>query len=559
MFMKQSNISVNDCTNSCDIIHQNSSCIPCTRPVLIPPDQRPESITPVLTDNIVNCTSINSNQFMRSSPVQFMIDACCTNYFTNGRICIDSISYNYDCLGKSLPVSFYLCDRQQTFNVDGGGCTCFFNAIPDEQEELINAALTSANSTAGLAESALATSSPVTLKTSKAIAASQSLGTTLTDTASALSAVIGNAYSGATVGTIERAVLDLTSANNYIASAANTITELLTDTFPYPASTVQQIALDIYNPDATINSATEYITQAAQFILSSSTSSAYAQSQAQTALAAVQAINQLAQTAFSSPSTQTFTDLTNLVLSSAEAATDIYNALNDVSSGDSTLQSYLESLYDALYASTLSAFASQAIYSSTLSTNESSQVNNLNSAARAILDAVEYIKDVLDFPSTLIETSLYNNFKTLLCSSCCNSNCCHQNNNCNVPVLFFQEIPSYEICNLTIRICGTISGQNFTATADYPGITDLSSFGFNSMTLNTNLCVPRNCCLTLKEQLNPCFTILCIIPDGNYNSNNSTNAPYIQTSLYSYFSLNTNLIVTKKKPAALASGLVTCS
>lgn len=556
--MQQKNTDNDTCINPCDTIQLNSSCFPCIPPVLTPSDNVAKNITPILTDTITNCTSISNTQYMRSSPVQFMIDGPCRNFLTNGQISINSISYSYDCLGKSLPISFYICDKQQTFDVDGGGCSCFFNSIPADQEAEINNALNSANETLGLAESALSKSAPVNTKRTATIAAAVSLGTTLMNTANALTAIINSAYPGAASDTIQGAVLNLTSANQYVTDAADALTGLLSSNPPYNTATVQQTALAIYNPADDTNSATEYLTQAAQYVLSSSVSSSYARSQAQAAISSIQDINQLAQNVYNNPSAQTITNLTNLISLTAQAAINVYNALNDAASSDSTIQSYLSSLFDAFYAETLSAFASQAIYSSTLTTSTTSQTNNLNSAARAIIDAVTYVKDALNFPNPTIEVLLYNNFKTLVCTSSCNN--CYSSlcNNDNIPMLFFQEIPSYEICNLTINICGTISGQCFTASAKYPGITDLSSFGFNTIAINSQLCLPKNSCYSLKERLDPCFSILCIIPEESYNSNSSNNAPYIQTSLYSAFSLNTDIIVTKKNPAGLLTSTVLC-
>lgn len=58
------------------------------------------------------------------------------------------------------------------------------------------------------------------------------------------------------------------------------------------------------------------------------------------------------------------------------------------------------------------------------------------------------------------------------------------------------------------------------------------------------ICIPKNSTYTLRENFAPCLSIICILPENAYN--NVTSPLTFDTTVYSYFSLTTNLTVTKK-------------
>lgn len=509
-----------------------------------PPDSI-KSTTPILSEYITDCVSFSNGQYLRSSPITFTIDDSSVNFQNNSRISINNVTYSYKCLGLTLPLSYYLCDNMNTFKTDGAGCPCTTNSMPSEIQNEISTTISSANKTISTAKSVLS-STTINAKNNSAVSASESLGTTLSDAATSVNSIINYFVQDQTV---KQAMIYLATANERIASALELSADILDG---INTGTVTQIENLIYDAGDINNSAVGLINQAADTVIGYTGVPAQAKTAANIAKTGTSNAQNDVINLQASP---TFTDVNNIIydiyLAASYAYSSIYYLIQYI--GDTSLQPYLNSLYNTIYGIFLFQYSVQAINDSTSSSYDDIEIIHiLDSAAQAIIDAANYAKQAVNYSNTLTEINLYNDFKdTLTPCKCRNLKCCCINSDAAImKQLFYHPIYSYQICDLKIAVSGTIGSEEFSASVSYPGNTKLEDLGFDGFQVAGPICIPLNSYFTLRENFNPCFTVECVIPDSKYNANSAPPYNTFTASIYCYFKLDTNISVSVNKPIA---------
>lgn len=504
-------------------------------------------VTPIFCDTIFDCIELNNCEDMYSTPIQFTIESD-ESYDDNAPICIKSVDYSYKCIGLTTPNSFYLCGNANTFNPKDYLCQCTSSTIPDIIEAEKNATIISADRTIELANLVLSATN-LEDKRSKAIATVQSLGKTVLLAAKTVNDLINFKEPSPTANSINQAIVYLSDATRYIADAADKSTVLL-DGLTDQEVLITKIALDIYNPSVGVDSALEYIINAANIVKNYPNAPESAISAANSALNSAETTKTTAMAIAENPGSQTLSQINTLVLGAYVSAAYLYNAINDLmqSIGNSSLQQYMESIGEVLYAIYLLNYSTQAIDDSN-SYNENTQLSILDSAARAAIDAAKYSKLAVNFMNSQTIINLYDEFSISLDpAQCKNLNCCCKDKftkkSNTSKQIFFQTISSFKVCNLKICICGTIGSKKFTATAYYKGVTSLEDIGFDSIKISSVLFIPKNTDFTLTEKLNPCFSVKSVIPTDNYDKDNPK---VINASIYSHLKLDTSIFVSIKQ------------
>lgn len=510
----------------------------------LPPNST-KSNTPILSEYIIDCVSFSNGQYLRSSPITFTIDNSDVNFMNNTPICINNITYSYTCLGLTLPLSYYLCDNMNTFDTDGAGCPCTSNSMPSKIQNEINKTISSANATIASAQSVLS-STTINKKYTSAISAAELLGKTLSYAADTVSSIINYFVPASTE---KQAMLYLATANERIGSACELIATLLNG---MNAGVISQIADLIYDASNLNNSAVGLINLTADTVIGFPGVPSQAITAANIAkTGATNAKNDV----INLPVSPTFTQVNNIIydiyLSASYAYSSIYYLIQYID--DSSLQPYVDSLYNTIYGFFLFQYSVQAVSDSTESSyDDLEKIHILDSASQAIIDSSNYAKQAVNYKSSMTEIYLYNYFKdTLTPYKCKNLNCCCLDiTSPYIKQLFYHPIYSYQICDLKIAVSGTIGIKDFTASVSYPGDTTLQDLGFNGFQVAGPICIPFNSSFTLRENFNPCFTVDCVIPNSKYNINNTPPYNTFTASLYCYFKLDTNISVSVNKPVS---------
>lgn len=109
---------------------------------------------------------------------------------------------------------------------------------------------------------------------------------------------------------------------------------------------------------------------------------------------------------------------------------------------------------------------------------------------------------------------------------------------------------SFYVCNLNIRVSGTIGSDNFTAYIFYSNLYNLSYFGINDTNVTINVDIPENTNkFNISECLNPSIKVSSITPNSNYSltSKDSFNA-----DIKLEFTLNGEVLITSILPIVIA-------
>lgn len=109
---------------------------------------------------------------------------------------------------------------------------------------------------------------------------------------------------------------------------------------------------------------------------------------------------------------------------------------------------------------------------------------------------------------------------------------------------------SFYVCNLNIRVSGTIGSDNFTAYIFYSNLYNLSYFGINDTNVTINVDIPENTNkFNISECLNPSIKASSITPNSNYSltSKDSFNA-----DIKLEFTLNGEVLITSILPIVIA-------
>ncbi|GEQ21640.1 hypothetical protein CBU02nite_21460 [Clostridium butyricum] len=109
---------------------------------------------------------------------------------------------------------------------------------------------------------------------------------------------------------------------------------------------------------------------------------------------------------------------------------------------------------------------------------------------------------------------------------------------------------SFYVCNLNIRVSGTIGSDNFTAYIFYSNLYNLSYFGINDTNVTINVDIPENTNkFNISECLNPSIKASSITPNSNYSltSKDSFNA-----DIKLEFTLNAEVLITSILPIVIA-------
>lgn len=109
---------------------------------------------------------------------------------------------------------------------------------------------------------------------------------------------------------------------------------------------------------------------------------------------------------------------------------------------------------------------------------------------------------------------------------------------------------SFYVCNLNIRVSGTIGSDNFTAYIFYSNLYNLSYFGINDTNVTINVDIPENTKkFNISECLNPSIKASSITPNSNYSltSKDSFNA-----DIKLEFTLNGEVLITSILPIVIA-------
>ncbi|ETI90239.1 MAG: hypothetical protein Q607_CBUC00059G0056 [Clostridium butyricum DORA_1] len=109
---------------------------------------------------------------------------------------------------------------------------------------------------------------------------------------------------------------------------------------------------------------------------------------------------------------------------------------------------------------------------------------------------------------------------------------------------------SFYVCNLNIRVSGTIGSDNFTAYIFYSNLYNLSYFGINDKNVTINVDIPENTNkFNISECLNPSIKASSVTPNSNYSltSKDSFNA-----DIKLEFTLNGEVLITSILPIVIA-------
>lgn len=109
---------------------------------------------------------------------------------------------------------------------------------------------------------------------------------------------------------------------------------------------------------------------------------------------------------------------------------------------------------------------------------------------------------------------------------------------------------SFYVCNLNIRVSGTIGSDNFTAYIFYSNLYNLSYFGINDTNVTINVDIPENTNkFNISQCLNPSIKASSVTPNSNYSltSKDSFNA-----DIKLEFTLNGEVLITSILPIVIA-------
>ena len=109
---------------------------------------------------------------------------------------------------------------------------------------------------------------------------------------------------------------------------------------------------------------------------------------------------------------------------------------------------------------------------------------------------------------------------------------------------------SFYVCNLNIRVSGTIGSDNFTAYIFYSNLYNLSYFGINDTNVTINVDIPENTNkFNISECLNPSIKASSVTPNSNYSL---TSKDSFSADIKLEFTLNGEVLITSIVPIVIA-------
>lgn len=109
---------------------------------------------------------------------------------------------------------------------------------------------------------------------------------------------------------------------------------------------------------------------------------------------------------------------------------------------------------------------------------------------------------------------------------------------------------SFYVCNLNIKVSGTIGSDNFTAYIFYSNLYNLSYFGINDTNVTINVDIPENTNkFNISECLNPSIKASSVTPNSNYSL---TFRDSFNADIKLEFTLNGEVLITSILPIVIA-------
>lgn len=174
---------------------------------------------------------------------------------------------------------------------------------------------------------------------------------------------------------------------------------------------------------------------------------------------------------------------------------------------------------------------------------------------------VSNIKSALSFLTSIVainnDINLVNNFNSNIILKKTSSKVLnteiYDNNSSSEESIITKSVTlnlSFYVCNLNIRVSGTIGSDNFTAYIFYSNLYNLSYFGINDTNVTINVDIPENTNkFNISECLNPSIKASSVTPNSNYSltSKDSFNA-----DIKLEFTLNGEVLITSILPIVIA-------
>ena len=109
---------------------------------------------------------------------------------------------------------------------------------------------------------------------------------------------------------------------------------------------------------------------------------------------------------------------------------------------------------------------------------------------------------------------------------------------------------SFYVCNLNIRVSGTIGSENFTGYIFYSNLYNLSYFGINDTNVTVDVDIPESTdSFNVSECLSPSLQASSVIPSSNYSL---TSPDSFNADIELAFSLSGEVLITAVVPIVFA-------
>lgn len=506
-------------------------------------------LAPLLSQKILDCANFDiKDRFYANGQIVNINNIDNVIYPEGGAICITGACLSYKCLGLALPVSFFLCGTQYTFEVSDGGCDCvtFVDTLPESIQALINDTITTADSAIGIARTVFSSTS-VSDKTQKAYTAALTSSDATEKAIDTIEALFNNSYPTTTDNTVERALQLLISGTNSLGEAQTFATQYVNDLNSI-VTNAATIATLLTNALTDFRNAAQEITE-----ITTPTPPQSALTSANTAVTRGAGVQSVITDFTNNPTWNTLSAaIDSVYFIGRYSQTAVFDTATAFAT--SPANEYANSIGLILYSIFTNQSSADSLYRSYSATG-SEQISLLDNSAYASISASNYTKQSVNYPNAEVEETynIYNNFTAQISiGDCLDKRCCSPPCSNTMQSLFLQPIYSFHACNLSIDVCGTIGGIPFTGSINYPNVTSLADLGFNPINLSALLSIKddsSSSLVTITERLEPCILLECVYPTGNFNPGTSS----FEVDLYYDFNLKAELTVTKRSPIATLS------
>lgn len=503
-------------------------------------------LAPVLSKKISECVSFHKNQYMISDPILFTIYPNNVVYPDNSKVCIKSMTYSYDYIGLPSPISFYLCNAENSFK---GILSEYFyekDSTPKWLQEQIAQDINEAYEVKELADS-IGKTSDIHDKFKFSIDAANLLGKSILDASNTIKELIQFQYSSPLPGSLEDILINVINSVIYVSRAGYLYSDLLND---FNTTTIENIAYAIYDSSLENDSAVDYILNAASLIETYPDAPAQAVNFANEAKTLAEDLKTIARDILASPDTQNFNSIADFMNAALIAVSKPFNGFFALinNSGNNNMLIYSHSIDNILKALS-ELFYTGFMINSAESQTEEIQMEILNNISGYINAGADDVISALDYKNVQEKVYLYNNFQFVFsagkCGKCLSDNI--TDNYIKSEELFHEKLDSFEITNLLIEINGTIGCYEFTAAANFDISVQMSDLGFKPINLRAILHEDKNSAFSLIQTVNTSLCIDCILPVGDYST---TNPHTINVELNSYLNVESELLVINRRSLA---------